>query len=65
MRGGYEVLYENEDNEIVYTKQSALNTIGIFDYSTPVKQIGQLRRWTERDKKRSRHNNSRTNNNKW
>ena len=51
MRGGYEVLYENEDNEIVYTKQSALNTIGIFDYSTPVKQIGQLRKWTERDKK--------------
>jgi len=50
MRGCYEVLYENEDNEIVYTKQSALNTIGIFDYSTPVKQIGQLRKWTERDK---------------
>lgn len=49
MRGCYEVLYENEDNEIVYTKQSALNTIGIFDYSTPVKQIGQLRKWTERD----------------
>lgn len=50
MRGCYEVLYENEDNEIVYTKQSALNTIGIFDYSTPVKQIGQLRKWTEKDK---------------
>ena len=27
-----------------------MNTIGIFDYSTPVKQIGQLRKWTERDK---------------
>lgn len=50
MRGCYEVLYENEDNEIVYTKQSALNTIGIFDYSTPVKQIGQLRKWIEKDK---------------
>ena len=50
LRACYEVLYENEDNEIVYTKQSALNTIGIFDYSTPVNQIGQLRRWTERDK---------------
>lgn len=50
MRGCYEVLYENEENEIVYTKQSALNTIGIFDYSTPVKQIGQLRKWTEKDK---------------
>lgn len=50
MRACYEILYENEDNEIVYTKQSALNTIGIFDYSTPVKQIGQLRKWTEKNK---------------
>lgn len=50
MRACYEILYENDDNEIVYTKQSALNTIGIFDYSTPVKQIGQLRKWTEKDK---------------
>lgn len=43
----YEVLYENKDNEIVYTKQSALNTIGIFDFSSPVNQIGQLRKWEE------------------
>lgn len=51
MRACYEVLYENEENEIVYTKQSALNTIGIFDYSTPVNQVGQLRRWIEKDEK--------------
>lgn len=50
MRACYEILYENDENEIVYTKQSALNTIGIFDYSTPVNQIGQLRKWTEKDK---------------
>lgn len=50
LRACYEVLYENDDNEMVYTKQSALNTIGIFDYSTPVNQIGQLRKWTEKDK---------------
>ena len=50
LRACYEVLYENDDNEIVYTKQSALNTIGIFDYSTPVNQIGQLRKWSEKDK---------------
>lgn len=50
MRACYEVLYENDENEIVYTKQSALNTIGIFDYSTPANQIGQLRKWTEKDK---------------
>ncbi len=50
MRACYETLYENDENEIVYTKQSALNTIGIFDYSTPVNQIGQLRKWTEKNK---------------
>lgn len=50
MRACYETLYENNENEIVYTNQSALNTIGIFDYSTPVNQIGQLRKWTEKDK---------------
>lgn len=50
MRACYEILYENNENEIVYTKQSALNTIGIFDYSTPINQIGQLRKWTEKDK---------------
>jgi SPP1 family phage portal protein len=50
MRACYEALYENDENEIVYTKQSALNTIGIFDYETPVNQIGQLRKWTEKDK---------------
>lgn len=53
MRACYEILYENEDNEIVYTRQSALNTIGIFDYSTPVNQIGQLRKWVEKDKSNS------------
>lgn len=50
MRACYETLYENDENEIVYTNQSALNTIGIFDYSTPVNQIGQLRKWTEKNK---------------
>lgn len=50
MRACYETLYENDENEIVYTKQSALNAIGIFDYSTPINQIGQLRRWIEKDR---------------
>ncbi len=49
MRACYEILYENDENEIVYTNQNTLNTIGIFDYSTPVNQIGQLRKWMEKD----------------
>ena len=50
LRACYEILYENNENEIVYTKQSALNTIAIWDYETPINQIGQLRKWTEKDK---------------
>ena len=50
LRGCYEILYENKENEIVYTRQNALNTIAIWDYSTPRNQIGQLRKWTEKGK---------------
>ena len=49
MRACYEIMYENDENEIVYTRQSTLNTIAIWDYSTPVNQIGQLRKWVEKD----------------
>ena len=50
LRGCYETIYENDENEIVYTRQNALNTIAIWDYSTPINQIGQLRKWTEKGK---------------
>jgi len=49
MNACYETLYENKNNEIVYTKTSPLNTVAIYDYSTPVNQIGQVRRWLEKD----------------
>lgn len=45
----YEILYENNENQIVYAKQSALNTIAIWDFSTPMTQIGSLRCWNEID----------------
>lgn len=51
LRGCYETMYENDENEIIYAKQSPLNTIAIYDYSTPVKTIGKLRSWKEMDKK--------------
>lgn len=50
----YEVVYENKDNEIVYSKLDALNTIAIWDYSAPLNQIGQLRRWEEVDNKNNK-----------
>lgn len=47
MRACYGLIYENKDNEIVYAHTSALNTIAIYDYSTPKEMIGLLRCWEE------------------
>lgn len=47
----YEIIYENENNEQVYSKLDALQTVGIWDYSTPVNLIGLVRTWIEKDAK--------------
>ncbi|PWL41396.1 MAG: hypothetical protein DBY45_10305 [Clostridiales bacterium] len=44
-------IYENEDNEIVYTRFDSRQTVGIFDYSTPPNQIGCVRAWEQADGK--------------
>ena len=51
MSAGYGIWYENEDNEIVYANVDARQTIAIYDYSTPVKKIGLLRKWEETNEK--------------
>lgn len=40
-------VYENEDNEIVYTRFDSRQTVGIFDYATPPNQIGCVRTWNQ------------------
>ncbi len=45
----YEILYENEDNELVYSRVSPLQTIAIWDYNVPMNLIGVVRRHTEKD----------------
>jgi SPP1 family phage portal protein len=47
----YEIMYENEDNELVYTVLDALQTVAIYDYSTPQNLIGLVRTWEELDDK--------------
>lgn len=49
MTAGYEVLYENQDNEIVYSKYNPLNTVAIWDYSIPANLIALVRTWDEED----------------
>jgi SPP1 family phage portal protein len=47
----YELIYENDKNEIVYTKLDPLQTVAIWDYSTPINLIGLVRTWQELDSK--------------
>jgi len=43
----YGLLYENQDNEIVYAHTSSLTSVAIWNYETPSQKIGLLRYWTE------------------
>ena len=45
----YWIEYETEDNEIVFARVPSLQTVAIYDYSTPIQKIGGIRIWTEID----------------
>lgn len=45
----YEIMYENENNEIVYSNLDPLQTVAIWDYNTPSNLIGIVRKWTEQN----------------
>ena len=45
----YEILYENEDNEYVYSRVNPLQTQAIWDYSVPRQLIGIVQVYSEKD----------------
>lgn len=45
----YGLIYENIDNEIVYSHVSSLNCVAIWNYDTPLSKIGLVRIWIETD----------------
>ena len=47
--GCYWLSYETTDNEIVYAQTSALQSVALYDYSTPVQLIAGLRIFKEKD----------------
>ncbi len=49
MTACYEILYENEDNEMVYSKYSPLDTVAIWDYSIPANLLAIVRMWEEKN----------------
>lgn len=49
LTGGYEILYENKDNEIVYSSYSPLTTVAIWDYNIPANLMALVRVWEEKN----------------
>ncbi len=45
----YEVAYENEMNELVYTNLDALNTVSIWDTNTPANLLAIISKYTDKD----------------
>jgi len=45
----YLYIYENEENEIVYTRFDSLQTVVIYDYGTPPYPVASVRKWIESD----------------
>ena len=49
MTSGYEIIYENEKNEYVYSRYSPLTTVAIWDYAIPANLIAIVRVWEEKN----------------
>ncbi len=45
----YAIQFENENNELRYADVKSTQTVGLYNYATPVDDIGVLRIWTEQD----------------
>lgn len=48
MTACYEILYENENNEIVYSKYDPMQTVATWDYDIPANLTGIIRVWEEK-----------------
>ena len=44
----YEVAYENENNELIYTTLDALNTVSIWDTNTPANLLAIVSKYTDK-----------------
>lgn len=49
LTGCYEILYENENNDIVYSRYNPLHTVAIWDYNIPANLVALVRVWDEKD----------------
>ena len=45
----YEIVYENQENEIIYSRYDPLQTVATWDYKIPSNLTGLIRTWDETD----------------
>ncbi len=45
----YAIQFENKKNELRYANVKSVQTVGLYDYGTPVDDIGLIRIWVEQD----------------
>lgn len=48
-RGAYELIYENENNEIVYSRLDPMQTVAIWDNNVPKNLLGFVRIYSEKN----------------
>lgn len=48
LTSAYELIYENSDNEIVYSRLDPLQTVATWDYGVPANLTGLVRIWREK-----------------
>lgn len=48
-RGAYELIYENDKNEIVYSRLDPMQTVAIWDYNVPKNLLGFVRFYPEKN----------------
>ena len=49
LRGAYELIYENDKNEIIYSRLDPLQTVAIWDYNVPRNLVGIVRVYPEKN----------------
>ncbi len=45
----YALQYENADNKLIYARVNPTQTVALYDYATPIEEVGIIRIWEEAD----------------
>ncbi len=46
----YALQYEREDNKLIYARINPTQTVALYNYATPIEEVGLIRMWEETDR---------------